>query len=190
MKVTASDLHSALAAVLPHADTDASLPALNGVHLAVTDGVLQLRATDRYTLGTCTVPSATELPDELAYTLPLADAKRWVALLKAERDAPVTLTVESDKITLETYSGSASATAPYGDFPNIAPLLANFTPADTAEVTLNGEYLARFAIAARALNPQDKTRRVTLTLGGPTKSAKITVGERFVGLIMPIRTDR
>ncbi|MER5224997.1 MerR family transcriptional regulator [Streptomyces flaveus] len=107
LTVSAPELATALDAVRFAASTDPELPMLGGVLFDIEDEALHLVATDRYRMAVARAGAAGHGAPRVQVIVPapLADAMR--ALLNGEE--PVQLTVDGDRVTLETGDGSRQA---------------------------------------------------------------------------------
>ncbi|MFE5045154.1 MerR family transcriptional regulator [Streptomyces sp. NPDC056637] len=100
LSIPAPELAAALDAVRFAAGTDPELPMLGGILFDIEGGGLHLVATDRYRMAVAQAPVIGHggLRTQVVVPLPLADAMR--ALLTDEE--PVQLSVDGDRVTLET----------------------------------------------------------------------------------------
>ncbi|MET7839203.1 MerR family transcriptional regulator [Streptomyces sp. NPDC005356] len=100
LSIPAPELAAALDAVRFAAGTDPELPMLGGILFDIEGEGLHLVATDRYRMAVAQAPTTghSGLRTQVVVPLPLADAMR--ALLTGEE--PVQLTVDGDRVTLET----------------------------------------------------------------------------------------
>ncbi|MEU1027733.1 MerR family transcriptional regulator [Streptomyces mirabilis] len=100
LSLPAPELAAALDAVRFAAGTDPELPMLGGILFDIEGDGLHLVATDRYRMAVAQAPTTGHggLRTQVVVPLPLADAMR--ALLTGEE--PVQLTVDGDRVTLET----------------------------------------------------------------------------------------
>ena len=104
--VPSRTLRMMLAAVLPHADRDDMLPALNAVLFEVRSGVLYLAATDRYGFGVARYPvpgAAAEPPPDQAALLDLTDTQNMFdRLADADEGRPAALVITGERLTLDS----------------------------------------------------------------------------------------
>lgn len=107
LTVSGSELAAALDSVRFAVSADPGLPVLGGILFDVEDGALRVVATDRYRLAVARAGAAGHTGPRLQFLVPapLADAMR--ALLGD--DAPVLLTVDGDRVALETESADRQA---------------------------------------------------------------------------------
>ncbi|MFJ3210863.1 DNA polymerase III subunit beta family protein [Streptomyces flaveolus] len=121
LSVPAPDLAAALDAVRFAAGTDPELPVLGGVLFDLEDGALRVVATDRYRLAVARLGAAGHDGPRVQAVVPapLADAMR--ALLTGE--GPVGLTVDGDRVTLDSGEGQAAGQCLAHDFPDYRRLV-------------------------------------------------------------------
>ena len=113
----AAALAAALRSVRHAVGTDPELPMLGGVLLDLTDGALQLAATDRYRLAVCTVPGATVEGPLVGVLVPAAFLDEVLAALDGET-APVTVQVDGDDIAVQTPGRTLHGRRLDHDFPD------------------------------------------------------------------------
>ena len=148
-------------------------------------------STDRFTIGQAHMPAVGYLPEIMVQ---LDDVKRILAVFKGIGTGDVIITWSDETVTF-TWAGLALAFHRYlpGDrdgkgngrsnFPKVAKLFAGTPSADMS--AFNCVFLARFTAIA-------KRRRVTsnhirIQTNGENRPAGIAIGDRYLGLIMPIR---
>ncbi|WP_073946423.1 DNA polymerase III subunit beta family protein [Streptomyces kebangsaanensis] len=121
LSVSAPELAAALDAVRFAASTDPELPVLGGVLFDLEGEDLRLVATDRYRMAVARARTAGHGTGRVQVTvpLPLADAMR--ALLGGEE--PVRLTVDGDRVALETGDRQTAGQCLDHDFPDYRRLL-------------------------------------------------------------------
>ncbi|PZH06997.1 DNA polymerase III subunit beta [Streptomyces sp. NTH33] len=121
LSVSAPELAAALDAVRFAASTDPELPVLGGVLFDIEGEDLRLVATDRYRMAVARARTAGHGADrvQVIVPLPLADAMR--ALLAGEE--PVQLTVDGDRVALETGDRRAAGQCLDHDFPDYRRLV-------------------------------------------------------------------
>ncbi|MCG8968166.1 MerR family transcriptional regulator [Streptomyces sp. CL12-4] len=121
VSVPAPDLAAALDAVRFAAGTDPELPVLGGVLCDLEDGALRVVATDRYRLAVARLGAAGHDGPRVQAVVPapLADAMR--ALLTGE--GSVGLTVDGDRVTLDSGEGQAAGQCLAHDFPDYRRLV-------------------------------------------------------------------
>lgn len=185
---TAGNLAGLLTDVLRFAGTDISMPMLNGVllHTVKHNGgvVLAATATDRFTLAQGNIDATGALPRECF--IRSDDARRLLAMLKLS-DSLVELSVADDALTAS--GGNVQCTVPLGreDFPKVAQIIASHQArqAEPGPVRFNARLFERFTAVAKATG--DRSGPLTVTHTAPNKPAFVTIGERFRGLVMPMR---
>lgn len=189
--VNATDLHDALANVLPHTDKDNVLPVLCAVQVEVgADGTVLFVATDRYTLAVVEVvthPDTDVVPG--SFLMPAALAKDVAKMAKAVRYGDVTFTADDSAITAGTVESTLSGRIVDGQFPKWPALFpADVDPAATERIGLGAANLAKFAKLyrnGRAL----KRPTLDLTFRAANKPVDVKVPEvdGFKAIIMPVR---
>lgn len=107
LTVSGPELAAALDSVRFAVSADPELPVLGGILFDIEDGALRVVATDRYRLAVARAGAAGHTGPRLQLLVPapLADAMR--ALLSD--DAPVLLTVDGDRVALETGAADRQA---------------------------------------------------------------------------------
>lgn len=177
------DLVAGLNAVLPHAGTDETLPILCAVNLTVRDGQLMLAATDRFTLGTYRL---IEVEGDAAFDVMLhrRDVADLVAFAKkADKRMPLTLEFGDRELTVSDLEGrKATYTLLDGEFVRWWAVLPERDSGKTV-VGINPVNIARLAKATDPKHPE----HIRMEVGLPHKPLRVEVGERFVGVIMPVR---
>jgi DNA-binding transcriptional MerR regulator len=121
LSVPAPELAAALDAVRFAAGTDPELPVLGGVLFDLEDGALRVVATDRYRLAVARLGAAGHDGPRVRAVVPapLADAMR--ALLTGE--GTVRLTVDGDRVTLDSGDRQAAGQCLAHDFPDYRRLV-------------------------------------------------------------------
>ena len=114
---TAPELAAALRAVRHAVGTDPELPVLTGVLLDLTDGVLQLAATDRYRLAVCTVTGAAVDGPLRSVVVPAALVDEVLAALPGAT-APVTVDLAGDDIAVTVAGRRLSGRRLDAEFPD------------------------------------------------------------------------
>src|SRR3954470_183818 len=147
--VRAVDLASALKSVVPFAGTDQTIPVLRHIQMTAEGDKLTLRTTDRYTAGRYTIPFE---GDAFTALVEIRDVPLILAGIKSEAGArslsPAQLSLEGHKLTVTTFTGSATVVSGE-DFHAFPKIDAVFPTGETvtldAAINLNAAYLARFA---------------------------------------------
>ncbi|MER5748498.1 MerR family transcriptional regulator [Streptomyces sp. NPDC002088] len=121
LSVPATELAAALDAVRFAAGTDAELPMLGGILFDIEGEGLHIVATDRYRMAVARARATGHGGSRVqtVVPLPLADAMR--ALLTGEE--PVRLTVDGDRVTLETGDRQTAGQSLGHEFPDYRRLV-------------------------------------------------------------------
>jgi hypothetical protein len=192
--ITARGLRDLLAPVMPLADQKGwTLPILGAVRLRGHGDQLTATATDRYRLGICR--AAIEAPAELDAVVPLATAKAILGMFKATRDFDPELVLEFNgdhlapvvHVTTGGFGEIEGARVGFrllaGEYPKVDAILAEaFTGDLVAGTATNAKFLGDFAAAVR----QGEPLRL-YSSGKPNRPIGVTVGDYFLGAIMPVR---
>lgn len=204
--IPTGDLTGILADVIPFAFPDDDLPDLHCLRLEWDGRQLHALTTDRYRAGISTwvpgeIPEGKEVQDDLftdwgsgddpwSVTIALPDAKELVKVFKLppkeEHNVPVTVDYDHayGRVTVKrTRDSGHSAITVIAEssgsaFPDVRKLLAN---ADKVKPTRKVSYSARFMADFGKVRPAGP---LELTFTG--NLTHVTIGERFVGAIMPI----
>jgi hypothetical protein len=202
--IPTGDLTGVLSDVIPFAFPKDDFPLLNVVRLEWDGQQLHALTTDRYRIGWSTwepgdVGKDEEVQDDLfsewgsaddpwRCTLALADAAELAKVFKLgakESQVPLTVDYEADRRRLTVKRAketghsaiTISAEDTFENFPDVRKLLANADKlAARREVEYTAAYLADFA-KVRARGPLSMRHTKGLT--------HVSIGERFVGAIMP-----
>jgi len=201
--VNAGELRRALAAVLPHVGDDFTLPILTCIQVTRDATHLTFEATDRYSFAAYRIPVAEG--DPWRFLMHGSDAKELLARVTALSKPPPLCDAEccedSDYpahyplMRVHCEDGWLSVTgalravryataADYGLFPVTTKLFADAeaAPGQVGEILLNLALLAKFA------SDQQWNEPALLQFGeGPLKSVRVTIGDRFTGLLMPVK---
>jgi hypothetical protein len=188
--IAASELHALLAATIPFASRDDTLPTICAVRIEAGNGVATATATDRYSLGHARKKADGELPPVL---LPVGQAERLATEVKGRqgeqlvelRFAPSHL---GDAITVHLGDMDWRITqAPGADhYPDLTPIL---DPSGYESVGIDGvvrlapRLLARVYDAVGALDSEP----ARLYFRGDDKPLRAEVGDWFAALLMPVR---
>jgi hypothetical protein len=203
--IPTGDFTGVLADVIPFAWPKDDFPQLNCVRLEWDGRQLHALTTDRYRLGWSTwepgdVTAGEDLQDDLfsnwgsgdtpwTCTLALADAAELARVFKLgvkETQVPVTVDYEADRRRLTVKRAketghsaiTISAEDTFGEFPDVRKWLAAADKlAARREIQYNAAYLADFA-KVRPRGPLSMRHTKGLT--------HVSIGERFVGAIMPM----
>lgn len=198
--LTVHELHRLLAPVVPLACPDATLPAINAVHLLTVGDYLTAAATDRFRAGIQRVRPQAGAPGPIDALVNLDDIKRLLRVFKPVRGqdpADVHLTVDDTVVWAESAGGLGFTLAELkvgarivpDEFPNIGSLLqrrigAHVEDAGSA-VGVNPDYLASFKAAAKAA--QESGIILAPPPAGSKEPLLVHVGDDFIGLLMPRR---
>lgn len=212
--ISTLDFVGLLSDVVPFASTDETLPALNGVRIEWDGSRLHAMSTDRYRIGWSQWDPDDD-PDEdvqedlftqwggaddgWRVTIPLNDAKGLVKSYKLPTKEAVScpLSVEYDRLRLVVRRLSDSGYSalrmdieglPEPDaedasprFPDLRKLLSEMDVLQpTRSVHFSARLLADFA-KVRQRGPLE------FRFTGPKTLAHVSIGERFIGAIMPVR---
>lgn len=182
LSLSGPHLAAALDAVRFAAGTDPELPMLGGIHLDIEDDALHVVATDRYRLAVARAGARGHDGPRVQATvpLPLADAMR--ALLDGEDD--VRITVDGDRVTLETGNRQTAGQCLGHDFPDYRRLV-RLPEGRRAVVEVTAFETAVRTGPVRAHDGQDAVCR-ELTVLGVSEDGSVTVagdGAEGAGLV-------
>ena len=206
-RIKASDLRDLLAPIVPLASSDDYLPVINAVRLRTQGKTLTAAATDRFRAG-MTRHELEASGGKVTAIVPIAAIRsalttfRPVGSGKRRRDPELKVTMTATRFTIE-----GKATAGHDTKIAVACLNAAFPAVESiilkaiqpppddaiprAWLGMAPRLLAGFeAATAPACNPQTRSRSNTLVMhvGADIGSAiGITVGDHFVGCLMPRR---
>lgn len=196
IKLPANELHGLLTDLKRTTGTDKTLPMLQTVYLhsdrIADQDVLLGASTDRFTLGMCyTATDGADLPPA---RVDRADVDTLLAQLDKRDAAPVELDCTADTVTLHHLHGATTVRqAAESPFPRVGRLFHKLgTPADGEQIGYNPAYLERFTAIGKR-RKQEGMFRIIPGSASPTTATHILIGERYRGLIMPVRhqeTDR
>lgn len=196
--VKAADLVRAIADALPFASTDATVPIIHSVWLEASDGSFSATATNRHALGHSRAECVGSLDEPVI--IGAADARLITRLFKPSKrhdsGPDVTITTTEAGTARFTYTSANSlGLLPElgigvrlipGEIPNYARLLKDSLTKDRSDLTgpvgLNPDFLASFARVQRG---HGEYMRLYLT--SETNAVVVQIGDRFVGMLMPIR---
>ncbi|OBK04670.1 hypothetical protein A5746_10240 [Mycolicibacterium conceptionense] len=170
------------------ASTNTTLPIINAVHLEARNGELIAVATDRFVLGVSKAP-LDEAGESFEVALPLRQVKSIVQLAGACKQAfsQTALKVEDKKLSVAFSSGETLVlpveleSGPHRGWMQLLSAAADESPSKVMAV--NPQLLAKFARVGGA------STRLRLGFFGPSKPIRVSIGDDFVGLIMPVRID-
>lgn len=176
----------ALTSVLPFAATDKTIEQLCAVRLSVrAAGSLLVESTNRFVAGRYTVGVQSEGFEPAL--IPTKGVKTLIASLKdVDAPAPVTLTHSEMFLSLSVYGGSVMAGVPTikDDFPKIEHLIPDVSEAIPTEYV--GVDPKRLALFSKVIG-EHKNTPMRLTFFGSLKPVRVDIGERFTGIVMPIK---
>lgn len=195
LTVPGKELRVALEVLAPMAATGFDVKMLAAVHLRANSEKVSLSATDRYGIGQWTL-TPTEQNGDMNVAIATDDVKRVLALLpalrKRDEDSPVTISVDGDRIAVETENGDrVVATHVEGETPDFDKLFPD-ERGELAGVTLAPDKLARFVATGRRVGQWEAEHRysgLAFGLVGQHKAVVVTIPtlKQFRGLLMPMR---
>lgn len=203
--ISTADLMGLLGDTIPFASSSDDLPALNSINVFWDGTKLHTQATDRYRIGWASWHPDDEPErdyqgdvfsqpgsgdDPWRILIPLDDAAHLVKTYKLppkEAFAPLTVDCHDGQLSVKRHrdTGHPAITTVIdgrGDaFPDVEQHLANHDVIEKVEgLSFTAKYLADFAkVRARGA--------LQMRFTGDTSPVLVTIGERFVGLIMPVR---
>ncbi|WP_432050276.1 hypothetical protein [Verrucosispora sp. NA02020] len=190
--VTTSSLATALAAAVPFASRDVTLPAVCAVQLHCGSGVLTATATDRYTIGHARQEATGNLTRP--WILHRCDAR---ALRKAisqhmadKRHGTdlATLTEHDDNLVVRFGNTTLLLTEPEGasSAPDLGAILGKLPTGDGLNLTVP------IGLSRRVLRPLLKVAKwapldpMRWTIAEPGKPIRVEIGDWFVAAVMPV----
>lgn len=170
------------AALFAHSSPD--IPVINAVHVEARGGDLVAVATDRFVLGA----SKTELdePGQFLAVLPLRQVKTITQLAGAGKQCFSTVAIDADdKQVRVAFSSGETLTLPSeverGAHTKWLKLLESAPDCEPSKaMDLNPQLVAKFARLSQA-------SRMRMHFFGHAKPIRVSVGDSFVGLVMPVR---
>lgn len=195
--VDAAALIQAVRAVLPHAGDDPELPPVHRVRLDIRDTVIETLATNRFTAAVVRIDQegVVESDDPAPWVVDLfpEDLATIAKMFKPGKDEEISLRIDlaaDDRVTITDVSGlfdGRAYTIPSvghpEDFPQLRRLFTDTMESErgvVGTVTYTGDLLRRFAASAAVYSDKLHVE--------PTREGKafvVTVGEQFIGLLMP-----
>ncbi|OBB15494.1 hypothetical protein A5731_00570 [Mycolicibacterium conceptionense] len=172
------------AALFAHSDN--MIPVINAVHVEARGGELVAVATDRFTLGA----SKTELdePGEFLAALSLRQVKTITQLAGSGKQCFSTVAIDADdKQVRVAFSSGETLTLPAeverGAHTAWLKLLESAPDCDPSKaMDINPQLVAKFARLQGS-----RASRMRMHFFGHAKPIRVSVGDSFVGLVMPIR---
>lgn len=207
VSIATADLVGLLGDTIPFAATDDELPAINAINLFWDGDKLHAQATDRFRVAWASwhpdddperdiqgdifnQPGSGDDPWQIL--IPLDDAQHLVKTYKLpvkESYAPLAVDVHDGQLTVKRTrdTGHPAITTVIDGlmemFPDIAAVLAKADVLEKVEgIAFTAKLLADFA-KVRPRGPLE------LQFTGETGPVLVTIGERFVGSVMPVRTS-
>lgn len=211
--IPTADLLGVLGDTIPFVYQDPAAPSLNGVQIEWDGQMLHALATDRIRIAWSSwhpddePDEGIEVQDDLftawggadepwSAVVSQEDAKQVVKMFKLptkESQAPLTLEVDRGqlKVARSRETGHSALTArlraelPMGETPpDVRKLLADNDRIEAVNgLSFNAKYLADFA----KVRPRGNAMAMRFT--GVDKPVHVSIGERFVGAIMPAREN-
>lgn len=195
----AADLHRILSDVRPFASKDRTVPAICAIRIESVGDNITAAATDRFTLG---ISRADYSGEQVAFTVSTSNADNLIRITKTRRQDATWRTVEIQPIgkikegypyhlkfifsTGEELTVAAETT----DFPKFRQLLPDESIDEKAQGNVATQYnaanLAKFAKVAGSETMNVITRGRDCEIGKPSI---VTIGDDFIGLIMPTRKE-
>ncbi len=189
------EFRQALAAALPHSGTDDTLPMLRGLYLKVDAGAEHgtVSATDRYSFARARFDLQASMPGveaAEAYLTP-ADVKLILSAHKVParmRSAKIDVTVDDRRVEIDGPATMSGHDNRIGDEPAARSGRAMFEEhlaapeGEVGHVLWNAKLMSKFEKAVT--HPSESVRASFRAKGKPIR---IKVGERFEGLLMPVR---
>jgi len=181
-----------IAAVLPHASGDTTLPTLNSIRIELDGHRFLAMATDRYSLGVCRADLKTwdekaKRAKPVTAQLPPSDLKRLFTFLRPTRTVPADWTLTADALTVVADGNSLTIHAAEGEnYPKWRSLFDSVVKTDAApgtDMAFTPRVVDHFHKSAKALGHVSMRWRFTT----PLKPVIVEIGEDFVGMLMPCR---
>lgn len=192
---TPKQVETVLRPVLPHAGDDRHLPMLCCLNLEVADGRLLAVATNRYTMGIAwrelsdwaKEPAAQPAHSARVFA---ADLQRLLAFLKPSRDTGATWTLTDTTLSVTIDNGEQTSIRTVDvEFPTWRKLLADRAVKESVALPqygINARWLQVFDRSAKAVGEH---LPMVWQFGSARDSALVSIGEQFLGLLMPVRLD-
>ncbi|TDO18165.1 hypothetical protein EV580_1349 [Mycobacterium sp. BK086] len=171
------------------ASRDTTLPMINAIHLESTSTRIIAVATDRFVLGSAAAHYLEGASGaEFSVSLTLNQAKLVAAVAKACRASMLYATVvnRETQVTFEFATGE-SLTLPkqleehtFPEWRKIVEERAADIEGSVQVIGFDPKLIARFAKVKNA-------RQMAIKLSSPNKGALVSIGDQFVGVVMPVR---
>lgn len=205
--ITTADLIGLLGDTIPFAFPDDDLPSINAIRLWWDGDMLHTQATDRYRIAWSSwspddEPERDYQADLLAQVgsgddpwqvlIPLDEAQQLVKAFKLppkEAFAPLTLDADVNQLTVKRSRDTGHCATridvegrDLADWPDVSKFLeAHDVVSKVDGLALNPKFLADFAKVRSRGCP------LSLRFTGDDSAVLVSIGERFVGSIMPVR---
>lgn len=186
IKLQTNELVRVLKEASLFAHSDNMIPIINAVHMEARGTELVAVATDRFTLGA----SKTELdePGEFLAALSLRQVKTITQLAGAGKQCFSTVAVDADDKTVRvSFSSGETLTLPteiergaHRAWLKLLDTEPDNGPSKAMDI--NPQLIAKFARLQGS-----RASRMRMHFFGHAKPIRITVGDDFVGLVMPVR---
>lgn len=172
------------AALFAHGNPD--IPVINAVHVEARGGDLVAVASDRFVLGA----SKTELdePGQFLAVLSLRQVKTITQLAGAGKQCFSTVAIDADdKQVRVAFSSGETLTLPAevdrGAHTAWLKLLESVPDCEPSKaMVINPQLVAKFARLQGG-----RSSRMSMHFFGHAKPIRVTIGDSFVGLVMPVR---
>lgn len=186
IKLQTNELVRILKEAALFASSSPDIPVINAVHVEARGGELVAVATDRFTLGA----SKTELdePGEFLAALSLRQVKTITQLAGSGKQCFSTVAIDADdKQVRVAFSSGETLTLPAeverGAHTAWLKLLESAPDCDPSKaMDINPQLVAKFARLQGS-----RASRMRMHFFGHAKPIRVSVGDSFVGLVMPIR---
>ncbi len=206
--ITTADFVGVLSDTIPFAFGDDELPAINAVRLHWDGDKLHAQSTDRYRIAWASwhpddEPERDYQQDMLAQVgsgddpwtvlIPLDDAKDLVKNFKLpakEAFAVLTLDADVNRLTVKRARETGHSALRMDidgldveHWPNVEAVLSSLDVVSKVDgIAVNAKYIADFAkVRSRGGSP------LSMRFTGDDSAVLVSIGERFVGSIMPVR---
>ena len=192
--ITAREFRDLVSPVIPLADKDGALPALNAVRIQSRGSYLVASATDRFRLGFNRI-NLSEPVEGIDISVRLAGLRQILSIFKSTRqqNPEIKFVVTEAGLRVEQGGGfgfvDASMTFEVADtskLPNLATFISKWKAGDSVHpISVNAEYLSSFRDVVKRGEPM-------VIVPGMTGADAITVriGADFIGVLMPVVESR
>ncbi len=186
----AGNLRGLLADVLLFASTDSCRPVINAVQVERTKDRLYARATDSYTLAEEWVEVEPGTPWTAVWPYPELKILQQILNLDPKGNVVVTPGEHETTFTCWRVDLTIGHVERAGDYPDVAGLFKKSWPKGDsgASTAFNPELMSR--LGRLKFCRAERGEPAIFTFGPtPHAPAGFTIGDRFRGLIMPVRTS-